>query len=346
MAETSSGGGGADASREEKVASCLNILRRTPPQDSEENITGLAAILAQSVDEDASEELYQRADPPLGHAVDTNTADKKAFIISDYNRDGDSYRSPWSNAYYPPPRAANGEDEGGGDEGTFQPSPWLRQIEMNANELFDSYRSLYYGSDDASVSSVYLWDTDGATGNGGFAGAFLIKKEIKEEDGDRYLKRGLWNSIHVVEVAPSSEGRTASYGMTTTISLSMDPNASTSEAQIRDTDSTNVAGTITRRTERVCPLTPTGDSHSLGSQHIANIGSMIEDAEIRSMDSLNIQKTRYVIDSIRSSASDSGVTGGGMPKGAAVRKGGVALSNQHKVATMLTEAVLARQGNK
>jgi hypothetical protein len=36
MAEMSRSSGGTDVSREEKVVSCLNILRRTPPDDAEE----------------------------------------------------------------------------------------------------------------------------------------------------------------------------------------------------------------------------------------------------------------------------------------------------------------------
>ena len=41
-------------------------------------------------------------------------------------------------------------------------------MEMEANELFDSYRELYF---EGGTSSVYLWDLEN-----GFAGCFLIKK--------------------------------------------------------------------------------------------------------------------------------------------------------------------------
>lgn len=67
------------------------------------------------------------------------------------------FRSPWSNTYDPPL------------EDGFMPSEHLRAMEMEANELFDAYRELYYES--GSTSSVYLWDLEG-----GFAGCFLIKK--------------------------------------------------------------------------------------------------------------------------------------------------------------------------
>lgn len=65
-------------------------------------------------------------------------------------------RSPWSNKYYPPL------------EDGFLPSEKLRQLEVEANELFDAYRELYF---EGGVSSVYLWDLDN-----GFAGCFLVKK--------------------------------------------------------------------------------------------------------------------------------------------------------------------------
>ena len=41
-------------------------------------------------------------------------------------------------------------------------------MEIEANELFDAYRELYF---EGGTSSVYLWDLDR-----GFAGCFLIKK--------------------------------------------------------------------------------------------------------------------------------------------------------------------------
>ena len=65
-------------------------------------------------------------------------------------------RSPWSNTYHP--RLDDG----------FLPSEKLRAMEVEANELFDAYRELYF---EGGTSSVYLWDLDN-----GFAGCYLIKK--------------------------------------------------------------------------------------------------------------------------------------------------------------------------
>jgi capping protein beta len=78
------------------------------------------------------------------------------YLLCDYNRDGDSYRSPWSNEFDPPL-----------DDGTV-PSERVRKLEISANEAFDVYRELYY---EGGVGSVYFWDLDN-----GFAGVVLLKK--------------------------------------------------------------------------------------------------------------------------------------------------------------------------
>ena len=107
----------------------------------------------------------------------------KLYLLCDYNRDGDSYRSPWNNVYEPP--LPDG----------FMPSDRLRQIEERMNIVFDSYRALYY---EGGISSVYLWDLE--ADDGSFAACFLIKKEILEPQ--RRVSQGNWDSIHVVQVVP------------------------------------------------------------------------------------------------------------------------------------------------
>lgn len=57
---------------------------------------------------------------------------KRDYLLCDYNRDGNSYRSPWSNKYDPPLK-----------DGTV-PSAKLRDIEVEGNNIFDVYRELYY----------------------------------------------------------------------------------------------------------------------------------------------------------------------------------------------------------
>ncbi len=95
------------------------------------------------------------------------------YLLCDYNRDGDSYRSPWSNQFDPPLDEATpgGVSAGGGNDGAGEgavPGERVRRMEVKANEAFDVYRDLYY---EGGASSVYLWNLDD-----GFAGVVLLKK--------------------------------------------------------------------------------------------------------------------------------------------------------------------------
>ncbi|KAL7463762.1 hypothetical protein ACHAXS_004116 [Conticribra weissflogii] len=213
--------------------------------------------------------MYQRVDVPLKIRKDTENEGRQ-FILCDHNRDGDCYRSPWSNTYFPP--LVDG----------FRPSEQLRKLELYANEVWDVYRGLYYRK--GSVSSVYLWEKDdnidGRNAHGGFAGCFLIKNTLKN-DGES-VAFGDWNSIHVVDVGIIDKGKCV-YNITTTILLSLEPSGF---------GSTSISGYISRQNKREFSV-------SLSSIHIVNIGKMIEEVEssMRSeIDSLYIQKTRNVLD--------------------------------------------------
>jgi capping protein (actin filament) muscle Z-line, beta len=128
----------------------LDLLRRLNPKDTSLNVQRLCN-LAPSLTED----LLESVDVPLSIKRCSKTG--REFLCCDYNRDGDSWRSPWSNEFEPPL-----EDEG------VKPSERVRKVEEKCNEAFDVYRELYY---EGGVSSVYLWDVDE-----GFAGCVLLKK--------------------------------------------------------------------------------------------------------------------------------------------------------------------------
>jgi capping protein beta len=106
-----------------------------------------------------TEDLLSSVDQPLTIKRCGKTG--RDYLLCDYNRDGDSYRSPWSGEFEP---ALQGGD---GDEGSV-PSERVRKMEIRANEAFDVYRELYY---EGGVSSVYFWNLDD-----GFAGVVLLKK--------------------------------------------------------------------------------------------------------------------------------------------------------------------------
>lgn len=232
-------------------------MRRLPPNKIEQNLSGLLNLIPEETDE-----LLQRVDQPLEEKVDPDTGRK--YLLCDYNRDGDSYRSPWSNKYNPPL------------EDGFLPSEKLRAMEAEANELFDAYRELYF---EGGTSSVYLWDLDN-----GFAGCFLIKKSV---EGNQFVNNGFWDSIHVVEVVESSKTK-ATYKLTTTVMLSM-------TVQKEEVGNSIMAGSLTRQTE-------SSQNVSDEKGHLANIGRMIEDMESEMRSNLNelyLQKTREIVNSIR-----------------------------------------------
>jgi capping protein beta len=246
----------------DQISSALNIMRRMPPSNIEDNLSGLLNLVPEHTDE-----LLQRVDQPLEAAVCPTSGRK--YLLCDYNRDGDSYRSPWTNEYNPPIEDGDG----------FVPSDQLRELEIQTNEVFDAYRELYF---EGGVSSVYLWDLAE-----GFAGCFLIKKDV---EGLTFVKSGSWDSIHVIEVLPSGDGSEATYKLTTTIMLSMKvANQSIGDA--------NLSGSLTRQAESKMPL-----NDGLGKTHITNMGTIIENLEIdmrSNLDQLYIQKTREVINGIR-----------------------------------------------
>lgn len=68
------------------LKSALNLLRRLPPEDIEKNYQYIAALR-----EDIADDLRQQIEFPL--KVGYDSVEKKAFILSDFNTNGSSYRS-------------------------------------------------------------------------------------------------------------------------------------------------------------------------------------------------------------------------------------------------------------
>ncbi|XP_028042207.1 F-actin-capping protein subunit beta [Bombyx mandarina] len=243
---------------DQQMDCALDLMRRLPPQQIEKNLTDLIDLVPSMCDD-----LLSSVDQPLKIAQDRSNG--KDYLLCDYNRDGDSYRSPWSNTYDPPL-----------DDGSM-PSERLRKLEIDANLAFDQYREMYF---EGGVSSVYLWDMDH-----GFAGVILIKKA---GDGSQKIK-GCWDSIHVVEVIEKSSGRNAHYKLTSTAMLWLQTNKESSGTM-------NLGGSLTRQAEQdstVSDVTP----------HIANIGRMVEDMENKIRNTLNdiyFGKTKDIVSGLRS----------------------------------------------
>lgn len=219
---------------DQQLDCALDLMRRLPPQSIEKNLSDLIDLVP-----DLCEDLLTAVDQPLKTAKDKKN--NRDYLICDYNRDGDSYRSPWSNEYDPPI-----------EDGTV-PSDRLRKLEIDANSAFDTYREQYF---EGGVSSCYFWDLDH-----GFAGCILIKKV---GDGSKKFK-GCWDSIHVVEVQEKGAGRNAHYKMTSTVMLWL-------QNQREESGTMDLGGSLTRQDEKDASVPEPGT-------HIANIGMMLEKME-------------------------------------------------------------------
>ncbi|XP_030514014.1 probable F-actin-capping protein subunit beta [Rhodamnia argentea] len=243
------------------MEAALGLMRRMPPKHSETALSALLSLLPHR-----SSDLLSQVDQPLQVLCDIDSG--KEFILCEYNRDADSYRSPWSSKYHPPL-----------EDGT-QPSSELRKLEIEANDIFAIYRDQYY---EGGISSVYMWEDD----NEGFVACFLIKKDgSKTAHGRRgYLEEGAWDAIHVIEVGPEEDG-TAHYCLTSTVMLSL-----TTDDESSGTFS--LSGSIRRQMNM---------DLSIAEGHLCNMGRMIEEMEGKlrnSLDQVYFGKTKEMVCTLR-----------------------------------------------
>lgn len=257
--------------QQQQTAAALGLLQRLPPKDLDANLDGFATVaphLAHSLEPYVTRQLKVARDPEHN----------RYFIVSEYNGDGGTHRSPWSNKYVPSPSGGAAEEEK-----LFRPSERLRRLEETFNEVFDAYKTSYY---EGGVSSVYLWDLDE-----GFAGAFLIRKELEDGPG---ADRGVWDSIHILEVRESATNTNMSeYRLSTTVRL-----------HVEDSSMTNgefeLGAIVTRQQEA---RSNRGKKAVGEDMHLLQVGRMIEETEIsirQSLDSLYVAKQREVLQAVRS----------------------------------------------
>lgn len=76
------------------VDSMLDLLRRLPPTQVEDNVSALVQICP-----DYADDLLGSVDQPLKLRMDKATG--KEYLACDYNRDGESYRCVALRGYWP-----------------------------------------------------------------------------------------------------------------------------------------------------------------------------------------------------------------------------------------------------
>ncbi|GAW16104.1 F-actin-capping protein subunit beta [Xylariales sp. No.14919] len=251
--------------------SALDLLRRLNPKHTSEHLSALIQLAP-----DLTEDLLSSVDQPL--AVRRCQQTGRDYLLCDYNRDGDSYRSPWSNEFDPPLQdaAPSAGEEQSNPAGL--PSDKVRRMEIKANEAFDIYRELYY---EGGVSSVYFWNLDD-----GFAGVVLLKKVAAPGTSGE----GTWDSIHVFEAI--DRARFTQYNLTSTVILSL----ATGGSSLGEMD---LSGNMTRQIEIELPA-------ESDEQQIANIGKLVEDMELKMRNLLQevyFGKAKDVVGDLRSVGS-------------------------------------------
>ncbi|KAI8628032.1 F-actin-capping protein subunit beta [Xylariaceae sp. FL1651] len=254
--------------------SALDLLRRLNPKHTSAHLNALISLAP-----DLTEDLLSSVDQPL--AVKRCRQSGRDYLLCDYNRDGDSYRSPWSNEFDPPLQdaPANSNNNNASEQNAAGlPSEKVRRMEVKANEVFDIYRELYY---EGGVSSVYFWNLDD-----GFAGVVLLKKVAAPGSSSE----GTWDSIHVFEAI--DRARFTQYNLTSTVILSLATNSNS----LGDMD---LSGNMTRQIEIELPA-------ENDEQQIANIGKLVEDMELKMRNLLQevyFGKAKDVVGDLRSLGS-------------------------------------------
>ncbi|PVV00246.1 hypothetical protein BB560_005379 [Smittium megazygosporum] len=252
-----------DSNDSRKFDCALDLMCRLPPQNIEENIAKLLEIAP-----DLTDGILSSIDQPLKIRFDDISGQN--FLVCDYNRDGDSFRSPWSNAYFPPL-----------EEGIL-PSTRARKLELVANEAFKTFTRLYY---QGGLSSVYFWENDE-----NLACAVLIKKV----NNDNPNSKGAWDSIHIIDI--EERGRQARYKLITTIMLYTINN----QGHVGQMD---LSGSLTREDVREAPVDEI-------NSHVVNIGRFIEDMEFKlrgSIEDVYFGKTKDIFNSLRSLNNQSNI---------------------------------------
>ena len=245
---------------------CIQLNQLLPLNKIDKNIEAISTVIYEN--DDLLNEFLQKIDNRTKICNEDPLGD---FITCEQNRDGDSYRSPFSNKYFPPTEDAK------------YPSPPLRKLEESFNQIFKNYAKAYYSS--SSNYSVYCWDL-GDNPSDGFGVAVLIKHSVSGES----MHNGLWDSSNVISVNFSEGGKKAKYNLITTVNLTM-------AFSNKTCGNVSLSGSLTRSCSAEKSVK---DYYSL--EHLENIGKMVEDLESNisnTLDAIYVSKSKEIIDTSR-----------------------------------------------
>ena len=252
------------------IKECIKLNQILPVHQINQNIEAISSVIYEQ--DDILNEFLQKVDI----RTEISREDPKGdFIKCEQNRDGDSYRSPLSNQYFPPP-----------EEDAKYPSPKLRQLEEKMNKMFQMYTKAYYSS--TAISSVYCWDI-GETPQEGFGVAVLIKNSLSHEQN---LNTGNWDSSNICTVSfQESNGQIkAKYELITTVSLTL-----AFDGKI--CGSVNLSGIVARSASSTKVVKSYYDD-----EIIEHVGQLVENLEsnIRStIENIYIMKSKEIVDTAR-----------------------------------------------
>jgi capping protein beta len=248
------------------VVKALDLNRKLPPSQIPKNIAALSQIID---DEEMEDEIVQRIDQPLGVISDSNKG--VDFLKCEYNRDGDCWRSPYCNEYFPQPHGDDMSD-------AFYPSGSLLEMEQKGNVMIKEYAGLYFAN---PIANVYFFETT----DSGFGACYLIKNDLENEKG---VNEGQWHSIHSFTVDENITGK-HTYTLVSTVFLKLGLEGATF-------GSLNVCGTSTKKSEQNHPKTDNT------TEHLIRLGKMLEKNEgyLRDeLDSVYVGKSKQIINTGR-----------------------------------------------
>jgi capping protein beta len=211
------------------------------------------------------------------------------FIESEYNKDGDSYRSPWSNKFFPPKESDK-----------LLPNE-LRELEERLNKIIKLYIKLYYSED--AISSAYVSFQDESISNGFTCCVFIKSKIVNSE----YLKHtSFLESSNIISIKfirersndPNKERNKIIYRTNTLFSFKLD---------LKELANCTYNGTLNTFSTK----TTYTNNYLDYDKHLKYIGNSIEENErtLRlKIDQVYLEKNNYICKEIRTDEGQNGET--------------------------------------